>query len=43
MGVVVCENNEASKHGFNKLDCLPHLVLLQEHHLNKDECLKSGM
>jgi hypothetical protein len=40
MGVVLCGNNAASKHGFNKLDCLPHLVLLQEHHLNKDECLK---
>jgi hypothetical protein len=40
MGVMVCGNNEASKHEFNKLDCPPHLVLLQEHHLNKDECLK---
>ncbi len=41
MGVVVCGNNEASKHGFNKLDCPPHLVLLvQEHHLNKDECFE---
>jgi hypothetical protein len=34
--------DEASKHEFNKLDCPPHLVLLQEHHLNKDECLKFG-
>jgi hypothetical protein len=42
MGVVVCGNNEASKHEFNKLDYSPHLVLLQEHHLNKDECLKFG-